>query len=358
MATGIISNILYVVSDTSSSTYAYDLSTGVWSTRATRPIFDNHCSGDVVSGKFYVIGGIGSGAGKVQIYNPATDSWSMGANSPVAVGAACSCVINGEIYYSGGIFNNVYTTNQHAKYNPVSNTWTTLAPMPQGRNHAPSGTDGKRFYVFGGRGPGSGDNNSLANGFNTVQIFNPSSNTWVSSLDAGSTLAPLPQARGGCWKAPYYNGEFFIIGGETLNGANATTNGVYDRVDIYNVAKNTWRLGPTMITPRHGIAPQILGGRIYAPGGGPHSGYSLSTVCEILNPASWGSVPSNEIESANNSFWLRFSTVSARNYLVEQSANLFTWETFTNNLPGNGGVTELNLVRTNSSKFFRTSILP
>ncbi len=359
VATGIISNILYVVTDTSTSTYALNLSTAVWSTRAARPIFDNHCAGEVVNGKFYVIGGVGSGAGKVQIYNPASNSWTIGANSPVAVGGASSCVINDEIYYGGGIFNNVYTTNQHAKYNPASNSWTVLAPMPQGRNHAPGGTDGKRFFVFGGRGPGSGDNNSLANGFNTVQIYNPSNNTWISSLDPGSTLAPVPQARGGCWKAPYYNGEFFVMGGETLNGANATVDGVYDRVDIYNVAKNTWRLGPTMITGRHGIAPQIAGGRIYVPAGASHSGYSsLSTACEILNPASWASQPTNQIEIVNNTLWLRFSTVSGRNYVVEQSTNLPTWLVLTNNLPGNGGVTEISQQKTNSHQFFRTSVLP
>jgi hypothetical protein len=77
--------------------------------------------------------------------------------------------------------------------------------MPQGRNHAPAETDGTRLLVFGGRGAGRGDGNVIANGFDTVAVYEPSTKTWISSLDGGSTLAPLLQARGGAarrWLTP------------------------------------------------------------------------------------------------------------------------------------------------------------
>ena len=41
--------------------------------------------------------------------------------------------------------------------------------------------------IFGGRdGP-----NVVANGFNTVQIYDPANNTWTST-ESGSSVAPLP----------------------------------------------------------------------------------------------------------------------------------------------------------------------
>src|SRR5262249_22897574 len=97
------------------------------------------------------------------------------------------------------------------------------------------------------------------------------------------SIAPLPQARGGMGKAVFYNGEFYVLGGETLNGSGATPQDVYNRVDIYNPATNVWRLAPIMPTARHGIFPLLHAGRIYVAGGGVHSGGSSSTVLEAYN---------------------------------------------------------------------------
>ena len=122
-------------------------------------------------------------------YDPATKAWTLGADMPFAAGSVSTAVIRGRIFVAGGIVGS-RTTDQVARYNPATNTWKVLAPMPFGRNHAASGTDGKKFYVFGGRGPGSGDANYVANGFDTVQVYNPVTGKW-------KLRAPLPQARGG-----------------------------------------------------------------------------------------------------------------------------------------------------------------
>jgi N-acetylneuraminic acid mutarotase len=286
VAGGIIGNKLYVVGEGESSTISYDLSTNSWGSATAldaRPLVGNHHAAEVANGKLYLLGGLGSGQGKVQIFNPATDQWSLGADMPFAAGSSASALIGGQIYVAGGIVGSA-TTNRLARYNPASNTWTELAPMPQGRNHAAAATDGSKLYLFGGRGPGSGDDNNVANGFTTVQIYDPATNTWRSSLDSGSTLAPLPQARGGMGRAVYHNGEFYIFGGETVDGAGATANDVYQRVDIYNPATNTWRFGRSMPTARHGIFPLLIGGRIYVAGGGTQAGWSQSALLEIYNP--------------------------------------------------------------------------
>ena len=82
--------------------------------------------------------------------------------------------------------------------------------------------------------------------------------------------------------AVFYGGEFYIMGGETWNGPGATSLGVYPQVDIYNPLTNTWRRGPDMITPRHGIFPVLYQNRIYVAGGGPVHNESTCDILEIL----------------------------------------------------------------------------
>jgi len=293
VAGGIIGNKLYLVGEGSAVTLSYNLSTDQWASPAAlsqRPFVGNHHAAEVVHGKLYLFGGLGQGAGKVQIYDPMADTWTLGADMPFSAGSSASALINGDVYLAGGIVAGA-TTNKVARYNPVTNTWTSLADMPQGRNHAAAATDGVKLYVFGGRGPGSGDGNIVANGFDTVQIYDPATNTWQSSRDAGSTLAPLPQARGGMGKAVYLGGEFYVIGGETLTGAGATVNAVYDRVDIYNPRTNTWRLGTPMPTARHGIFPLHIAGGIYVAGGGTKAGSSSSALLEMYNAEALSAIP-------------------------------------------------------------------
>jgi N-acetylneuraminic acid mutarotase len=285
VAGGVIGNKLYLVGQGNAATLSYDLTSGAWSTTTAhppRPHPGNHHAAEVVNGRLYVIGGFGSSSnGKVQIFDPATNAWALGAAMPFAAGSGSSAVINGQIYVAGGIIGST-TTTRVARYNPATNTWAERAPMPQGRNHAASATDGQKLYVFGGRGAGSGDSNVVANGFNTVQIYDPAANTWQSSANADSTIRPLPQARGGMGKAVFYRGEFYVVGGETASGAGATATGVYNRVDVYNPTTNTWRLDTPMPTARHGIFPVLHDNRILVAAGGVIAGASSSAILETL----------------------------------------------------------------------------
>ncbi|MET0865216.1 MAG: kelch repeat-containing protein, partial [Nakamurella sp.] len=217
--------------------------------------------------------------GKVQIYDPVANSWSIGPDMPFAAGSSSSALIGGRVIVAGGIIGQV-TTNRVARFDPVARTWTELPAMPQGRNHAAASTDGSRLFIAGGRGAGSGDNNTVANGFDTLQIFDPATGSWRSSATAGSGLAPLPQARGGMGKAVFFGGEMYVFGGETQNGAGATSRNVYQRVDIYNPQTGSWRLGTPMLTGRHGISPVIVGNRITVAGGGVQAGFSSSSMVE------------------------------------------------------------------------------
>jgi hypothetical protein len=124
----------------------------------------------------------------------------------------------------------------------------------------------------------------VANGFATVQAFDPATGTWATSDDAGSGLAPLPQARGGTGRAVEVGGRLYVLGGQTASGPGATADKVYRRVDVYEPASGTWVEGTPFPTARHGIWPVSVGGRVYVVGGNPRSGPATSTAVEAYNP--------------------------------------------------------------------------
>jgi N-acetylneuraminic acid mutarotase len=152
--------------------------------------------------------------------------------------------------------------------------------MPAGRHHTAAATDGNRFFIFGGRDGG----NIESLGFNDVQIYDPLTDTWVSSSSPGSPLVPLPQRRSGMGKAVFLGGEFYVIGGETTPAGTGQVEGnVYNRVDVYNPITNTWRLETTLPTARHGIFPLAVDGKIFVAAGGTVAGVSQSNVLEVFS---------------------------------------------------------------------------
>jgi len=295
VAGGVIGNYLYLFGQTSSSTESkktarLDLTTGAWNFVKDRPKAGNHQCALVIDGKLYAFGGFKSDF-DVQIYDPVANTWSLGKPIPFRTGSANCAYIQGKVYLAGGIDSNTGTIVNAAAYTPGANggSWTSIASMPKGSNHAAYATDGNKFWIFGGR---SGFNKPSA-GFGTVQVYDPATNTWTSS-DNGSGVQPLQYYRGGMGTAVFYGGEFFVIGGETNSSSqpDVKPNKVYDRVDIYNPTSNTWRVGTPMPTPRHGIYPLLTGNEIYVIDGGIKSGNSQSTIVEVFTMGA-PALPSN-----------------------------------------------------------------
>jgi len=280
----VIGNELYVVGEGSLSTLAYDLRTGRWRVlpNGNRPAPGGHHAGEVIDGRWYLFGGFqGNSGGTVQIFDPTSSTWKLGPPMPFAAGSSASAFINGKVYVAGGVVGD-RTTDRLAIFDPASNAWTEGPPMPKARNHAASATDGARLFVFGGRGPGSGDANVVANGYADVQIFDPSTGQWQVSDGTANSPAPMPVGRGGGGRAVYVRGEFWVIGGETLDGPGATKLRTYNRSDIFDPRTNRWREGPRLLAARHGIFPVLWDDLLLVAGGGPEAGASASALLELL----------------------------------------------------------------------------
>ena len=111
---------------------------------------------------------------------------------------------DGTFGYEGGGYSFYYSDNidDFGKFDPVANTWTPLAPVPDLNNCMASAVyapNVNKLFVFGGERINS------ATVVDTTRIYDIATNTW-------STGAPMPDVRT-FMASGYYNGKIYLVGG-------------------------------------------------------------------------------------------------------------------------------------------------
>ncbi|WP_439566268.1 Kelch repeat-containing protein [Gloeocapsopsis crepidinum] len=129
-----------------------------WQPAAPLPNPRSHLGDAIVNGKIYAIGGQHSyddyltTQNTVHAWNPATQQWTKVANLPQGrshIGAA-TFVVNGEIYLVGGEVKHEMAVNKVTVYNPKTNSWRELTPLPTKRHSGVSGfINGNIYYSSG-----------------------------------------------------------------------------------------------------------------------------------------------------------------------------------------------------------------
>jgi N-acetylneuraminic acid mutarotase len=154
-----------------STTQIYDFKTGMWSSGANMPKAASSFSAEMVNGKIYIIGEFLNPRvlTNVKEYDPVSDTWTTKAQLPEIFYAHGSCVYNGLIYSFGGRDVNFNLINTVRSYDPLTDTWNKLSDMPYKRDNPAVCVYHDEIYLFGG-------NPSLK--------YTPSTNTWTE-LDAG-----------------------------------------------------------------------------------------------------------------------------------------------------------------------------
>jgi N-acetylneuraminic acid mutarotase len=139
----------------------FDIAAGTWSRRTDLPTPRNHAAVGVVDGRIYIVGGR---AGSVFIpnalnvdiveeYDPASDRWQLRAPMPTPRSATAWGTHNGRVYVAGGEIRHrdiwgTYTTVE--AFDPKTNTWTRLPPMPLPRHGLAGDFIGNRFHLVSG----------------------------------------------------------------------------------------------------------------------------------------------------------------------------------------------------------------
>lgn len=203
--------------------WIYDAEANSWSQGADVPAGMHHAGFVAHDGKLYLIGGYegaeSHSAGHalldtLWIYDIAGDAWTAGAPMPTARGALAAAVSGGTIHVVGGttMHGSVRT---HEVYDIASGTWNSATNMHHGRDHVSAAAlDGLIYAALGRVREGT---TALRN----FERYNPATQQWTE-------LAPVPVGRSGAAMVAF-QGELYLFGGETFPPEEAATYSRVDR---------------------------------------------------------------------------------------------------------------------------------
>jgi N-acetylneuraminic acid mutarotase len=235
---------------------------GVWAKRAPLSGVRSETAIAVVDGKIYLIGGntveMRNGmavdrydAGLAEEYDPGTDRWRTLAPMPNGAGHAAIAVMDGKIYVAGG-----FKVRQHMQaidgfyaYDPKTGTWETLPALLSPRGSPNLAAVGGKLHIFGGRV------DDRSGPTNAHEIYDPATRKWTPARQ-------LPTARDHMGIG-IFDGKIHVVGGRTGGNEDANT-GAHE---IYDPQTGIWSVAAPMPTPRSGGAFAIYRGLLLFIGG-------------------------------------------------------------------------------------------
>ncbi len=188
--------------------YEYDPARDQWVQRAAMPTARSALAAVVIAGKIYAVGGSGATQRELEVYDPAADAWTRLAPMPTGRNHIAAGAIKGKLYVAGGRPGNLAVLEE---YDPATDSWTTKAPMPTARSGHAGAVVRDKFYTFGGEG----NPNSSIGIFQETEAYDPQSDSWRQ-------LQPMPTPRHGIGAAVIGN-RIFIPGGATQQGGGTQT---------------------------------------------------------------------------------------------------------------------------------------
>ena len=299
--TGLIYSVTGVSNGSNTaSDYVYDPSTDTWTAFADFPnggLEKPACA--FINGKLYVADGwdgSGNNSAALYIYDPSTDSWTTGADNPNSQGGgAAGVALNGKLYVIGGCQNGSSCPGDSSVevYDPSSDSWSAAADYPAVIAWQSCGAIAGEIYCAGGIASGSETPNTY--------VYDPSTDTWTGGL------APIPVASGGLWGSAFTataDGQLLVQDGVTDNFATVTNEGF-----AYDVASDSWSSLPnsSVTTYRPGSSCGF-----YQVGGqdGTFTGIQDAVVLPGFDVCSVGPVPWLTFNSATGSLDAKTSTTS------------------------------------------------
>src|SRR6266540_520544 len=186
--------------------------------------------------------------------------WLTLAPFPDASEEVLGATANGKLYVFAGLAPGFKPKGLVYEYDPASNQWTKKKPMPLSSHHVALVSLNDKIFAFGGfKLPESGP-----------PAWMPIDNAWEydPATDEWKALAPMPTRRGAAGAA-VVNGKIYVIGGSTVIPGAADIHPtrphqVLNMVEEYDPASNSWRARAAMPTPRNHHVVAAAGNKIYA----------------------------------------------------------------------------------------------
>ena len=185
--------------------------------------------------------------------------------------------MNGRIYVAGGLAFAVTISATVASleiYDPTSNTWTSGADMPTARAILAASAAKEDLFFIGGGSEALGTRDT-----SVVESYNPTTNTWTRRADMPTPRVALTVSMA--------NGLIYAIGGGFAVGHLAT-------VEVYDPLKDAWSERTPMPTARWGVTSGLIGRKIYVFGGSTGRGTGHNSLSS--NEAYTTAVAAAELE--------------------------------------------------------------
>jgi len=232
---------------------------GPWATAA--PITTDEYGGSSTSdGTYlYVAGGYSfSLSGQITQfgrYNPASNAWTYLTPVPDINNGLASSVyapnVNKIFIFGGDDATTGVVVNTTRIYDIATGLWSTGMPMPDVRAFMASGYFSGKIYLVGGYSTGN-----ISPAFLQTWEYDPVANTFA-------TKNPIPAAAG------FGGAGFGVIGGHLyVAGGRDANNVVIGTVWDYNIAADAWTARAPMLSADNVPGSGVIGGKLYVFGGG------------------------------------------------------------------------------------------
>jgi N-acetylneuraminic acid mutarotase len=262
--------------------WRYDPAADEWSTIAELPEGIHHAALQYHDGRLFVLGGFRETSfepvADVRILDLATSQWHAGAPMPTPRGAAGWAMLDGRIHVVGGNaageaavagqaavrITEDRSVNVHEAYDPATDTWVRLAPMPTPRNHLGAAAHDGRLHAVLGRADGDYT-------LTTHEIYDAATDSWTAG-------PPVPTGRSGV-AVLAHAGHIYAFGGERLDEPNRRT---FDDAERFDPRTNQWQRLPPMTTARHGLGAAAVRNAIHVISGGPGPAFTFGSAHERI----------------------------------------------------------------------------
>ncbi|HEV2842047.1 MAG TPA: kelch repeat-containing protein [Chthoniobacterales bacterium] len=164
-----------------------------------------------------------------------------------------SALLNGKIYVMGGLNADGVSTNTVEVYNPATNSWTSAQPLPLETDHNNAAVAAGKLYSL--------------NGIRTY-LYDPVGNSW-------SQVATMNFAHGRTAAVGVINDKIYVAGGM---GTGMTQR----ELEVFDPLTNTWTNRAPMSVGRNHCAGGVINGKFYVVGG--RDTPEALTALEVYDP--------------------------------------------------------------------------
>jgi N-acetylneuraminic acid mutarotase len=204
----------------------YDPATNQWTRLGDMPENFTHSGIAVDGATIWLVGqysGDHPGPGSVHVwkYDTTSDTWTRGPELPQPRGAGAAAIVGRQLHFFGGMDETrTIECGEHwsLDLDNESAGWTPRATMPNPRNHiAGAGLNGK-VYALGGQHGQEASQDAQSE----VDCYDPETDSW-------SVVAPIPDVRSHAGAATFVmNGRIVMLGGEIAYNTQRSTVFAYD----------------------------------------------------------------------------------------------------------------------------------